>query len=224
VSAAAHRLRAQLRVPLFRDGYALVLNSGLTALMGAVYWLVAAHEFSPRTLGVNSAAISAMMFLAGVAQLNLMSALLRFVPVAGAATKRLVVSAYAIATALGAVAGTVFVLGVRRWSPHLGFLLSPAFLAWFVAATMAWCVFNLQDSVLTGLGRAVLVPVENQIFSTAKIVLLLALAAASPHYGILASWTAALVFSLVPVNLLIFRRLLPARARARGGCAGGTPR
>lgn len=211
--AAARRLQAQLRVPLFRDGYALVANSGLTALMGAVYWLLAARDFSPRTLGVNSAAISAMMFLAGVAQLNLMSALLRFVPVSGVAARRLVACCYAIATALGAVAGVAFVIGVPRWAPRLGFLADPAFLAWFVVATMAWCVFNLQDSVLTGLGRAVLVPVENQVFSTAKIVLVVALAAASPHYGIFASWTAALVFSLVPVNLLIFLRLLPAHAR-----------
>ena len=113
MTAVAHRLRAQLAVPLFRDGYALVLNSGLTALMGAVYWLLAAHEFSPRTVGVNSAAISMMMFLAGVAQLNLMSALLRFVPVAGASAKRLVRFCYAIATALGGVAGLVFVLGVQ---------------------------------------------------------------------------------------------------------------
>jgi O-antigen/teichoic acid export membrane protein/aminoglycoside phosphotransferase (APT) family kinase protein len=216
VSAAAERLRAQLRVPLFRDGYALVLNSGLTALMGAVYWLLAAHEFSARTLGINSAALSATMFLAGVSQLNLMSALLRFVPVSGAAARRLVVSSYGVSVALGVVTATVFIAGVTRWAPNLGFLQQPAFVAWFLAATAAWCVFNLQDSVLTGVGRAVLVPVENQIFSTAKIVLLLALATASPRYGIFASWTAALVLSLVPVNLLVFMRLLPAHARADG--------
>lgn len=213
MSAAAHRLRVQLRTPLFRDGYALVLNSGLTALMGAVYWLIAAHEFSARALGINSAAVSATMFLAGVSQLNLMSALLRFVPVSGAAAKRLVTSAYGISLALGAVTGIVFVLGVPRWAPTLRFLQHPAFVVWFVAATMAWSVFNLQDSVLTGLGRAVLVPAENQVFSTAKILLLLVLAGASPRYGIFASWTAALVFSLVPVNLLLFARLLPAHAR-----------
>jgi len=211
--AAAHRVRAQWRIPLLRDGLALTLNSGLTALMGALYWVLAAHAFSARTLGLNSAALSTTMFLAGVSQLNLMSALLRFVPVSGAAAKRLVASCYGISLALGALTAVVFVAGVREWAPRLGFLQHPAFLAWFVAATMAWCIFNLQDSVLTGLGRAVLVPVENQIFSTAKIVLLIVLAGVSPRYGIFASWTAALVFSLVPVNLLVLLRLLPAHAR-----------
>ena len=64
--AAAHRVRAQWRIPLLRDGLALTLNSGLTALMGAGYWVLAAHAFSARTLGLNSAALSATMFLAGV--------------------------------------------------------------------------------------------------------------------------------------------------------------
>ena len=75
----AETVRAHLRVPLFRDGYALVANEGLTAALGLVYWLIAAREYAPSVVGTNTAAISAMMFIAGVAQLNLMSALLRFV-------------------------------------------------------------------------------------------------------------------------------------------------
>jgi Phosphotransferase enzyme family len=51
---------------------------------------------------------------------------------------------------------------------------------------------------------------------------LLSVAARPPRYGIFASWTAALVFSIVPVNLLIFRRLLPAHAR--GGADRRPPR
>ncbi|MDX6701023.1 MAG: hypothetical protein QOF26_1249 [Baekduia sp.] len=212
-----HRaVRAQLATPLLRDGYALVLNSGLTAAMGIAYWLLAAHAYSAQTVGIDSAAIAAMMFLAGVAQLNLMSATLRFVPVAAAQARRLILSWYAIAAGLAAIAGLVFVVGVPLWAPALGVLRDPAFALWFVVATMAWGIFNLQDNVLTALGRAVLVPVENQVFSTAKIVLLLAFATASPHYGIFASWTAALVFSVLPVNALVFRRLLPAHARDHG--------
>ena len=93
---------AHLRVPLYREGYALVLNSGLVSLFGVLYWLLAAHYYSPHVLGLNSAAISAMMFLAGVSQLNLMSALMRFIPVAGRqhdAVRALVVPAFALCVA-----------------------------------------------------------------------------------------------------------------------------
>jgi O-antigen/teichoic acid export membrane protein len=54
---------------------------------------------------------------------------------------------------------------------------------------------------------------ENALFSLVKLVLLVALAVAAPVYGIFASWTAAVVASLVPVNLLVFARLVPRAIR-----------
>lgn len=203
------RLRRHTAIPLYGQGYALVLNSILTALLGVPYWLIAARNYSASAVGRNAAAIAAMMFLAGVAQLNLMSALLRFIPVSGRRSARLVTFSYLVAVSIAAVISIGFVLGIRLWAPALDFLsANPGFVLWFAAATMAWCVFNLQDSVLTALGSAVLVPAENFVTSLAKIGLLVALVGSSPHYGIFASWTAALVVSLIPVNLVIFRRLL----------------
>jgi aminoglycoside phosphotransferase (APT) family kinase protein/O-antigen/teichoic acid export membrane protein len=208
------RLRRHAAIPLYGQGYALVLNSVLTAVLGVPYWLLAARNYSASTVGRNAAAISAMMFLAGVAQLNLMSALLRFIPVSGHRSARLVVSSYVVAVALAAGISVAFLLGVDRWAAALAFLSSsPWFALWFAAATMAWCVFNLQDSALTALRSAVLVPAENAATSLAKIGLLVALVGISPHYGIFASWTAALVVSLVPVNVVIFRVLLPRHGR-----------
>jgi O-antigen/teichoic acid export membrane protein/thiamine kinase-like enzyme len=203
---------------LYREGYALVLNSGLVSLFGVLYWLLAAHYYSPHVLGLNSAAISAMMFLAGVSQLNLMSALMRFIPVAGRDTTRFVLSSYLLSVCVAGIVALFFLLGLGTWASALRFLTSsPGFVLWFVGATMAWCVFNLQDSVLTGLRAAVFVPLENLVYSLAKIALLVALVEVSPHYGIFASWTAALVASLVPVNLLIYGRLLRRHVLGREG-------
>jgi O-antigen/teichoic acid export membrane protein len=209
---------AHLRVPLYREGYALVLNQALTSMLGIVYWVLAAHHFSPQVVGVNSAAISAMMFLAGVSQLNLMSAVVRFIPVMGRRSTRLVVSSYGLAVAVAAVAALVFLAGIELWAPALEYLSStPWFTVWFIAATMAWCIFNLQDSVLVGLRAAVFVPLENFVYSLAKIALLVAAAAASWHHGIFASWTAGLTASLVAVNLFIFTRLLPRHVELNSG-------
>jgi O-antigen/teichoic acid export membrane protein len=205
-------LVAQLRVPLYRDGYALVLNSGLTALMGVAYWLMAARDYSPHVVGVNTAAISAMMFLAGVAQLNLMSALVRFVPILRGLRGRFIAACYLVAAVAAVVCSAVFLLGVSHWAPALGVLgASPRMIAWFIGATVAWCVFNLQDSALIGLGAAVLVPVENIVYGIVKIALLVALVSVSPHFGIFGSWTAGLVISMVTVNFLIFGPLLRRR-------------
>lgn len=208
-------LRSHLRVPLFRDGYALVANEGVTAALGLIYWLIAARKYSAHAVGINTAAISAMMFIAGVAQLNLMSALLRFVPVLDGGRRRFIGACYLVAALAAVVCAVVFLAGLHLWAPALGGLeANTGMVVWFVAATVAWCVFNLQDSALTAIGSAVVVPMENGVYGVAKIAMLVALVAAAPGWGIFASWTGALLFSLVPVTVLIFTRSSTRRAAA----------
>src|SRR5690349_21686978 len=84
----------------------------------------------------------------------------------------------------------------------------------FVGATVAWCVFNLEDSALTGLGAAAAVPVANGVYGVAKIALLVALVGVSPDWGVYGSWALGLLVVLVPVNAYVFTRRAP-RAAAR---------
>jgi O-antigen/teichoic acid export membrane protein len=215
------RLTAVLREPMHRTGNALIANSAVTALLGVVFWAAAAPRYSQADVGLNSSAISAMMMLAGFSQLNLMSAMVRFLPTSGRGALRLVTTSYLVAATLAAVVATIFVLGVRLWSPALaGFLANRPVAVWFVAATAMWCVFVLQDSVMTGLGRPVYVPVENTVHSVAKLALVVLLAAVSPRHGVFMSWTLAVLVASIPVNLLLYLRVLPHHARqARPGDA-----
>jgi O-antigen/teichoic acid export membrane protein len=206
------RLVEHVRLPLHRDGYALAANSAITAVTGLAYWIVAAHQYSPHDVGVNSALISSMMFLAGIAGLNLSNVVVRFLPEAGARTARLTVIAYTAAAATAVAVGLVFVAGVGEWAPALDFLRDDLALGgWFLVSTLGWCLFAIQDSVLTALGRAVWVPLENAVFALLKLALLLVLAAAMPVYGIFVSWTAAMLVSVLGVNVVIFAWLMPRR-------------
>jgi O-antigen/teichoic acid export membrane protein len=215
MAAAVATLRAHLRVPLFRDGYALVANEGVTAALGLVYWLVAARRYDAHTVGVNTAAISAMMFIAGVAQLNLMSALLRFVPVLGDGRRRFIGACYLVAGGAAVVFAAGFLLGLDVWAPALhGLAAHRGMAAGFVAATVAWCVFNLQDSALTGIGSATVVPLSNGAYGLAKIALLVALVPLSPDWGVYASWALGLLVVLLPVNAFVFTRRAPDGAGA----------
>ena len=209
------RLIDHLRTPLYRNGYALVFSSAATSVLGVVYWVLAARHYTTEAIGLNSAVLSTMMFLASLAQLNLMNALNRFVPSAGVATTRLVIYAYGISAIIAVAVSFIFVLGVDVWSPALQlFVSAPGFGWWFALATLAWCIFVLQDSVLTGLRQATWVPIENLFFALGKIILLVALAAVLPLYGVLASWIIPLVLISLPLNLLIFRRLIPQHVRS----------
>jgi O-antigen/teichoic acid export membrane protein/LysM repeat protein len=211
---SVHRLVAHARTPLFRNGYALMLSAAATSSLGVVYWMLATRYYSAEVVGLNSAVISAMLLVAGVAQLSLASVITRFLPRAGHATGRLVCGAYALTLTVAALASLLFVLGVRLWSPALAFLgASPLFTLWFVLATMAWCIFTLQDSVLAAMKQAGWVPIENTSFAVAKIMLLL-FAWPVARYGIFASWTIPGAAVLLPISYLIFRRLLPRHAHA----------
>jgi O-antigen/teichoic acid export membrane protein len=201
--------------PLLRNAYALMASSALTAVLGLGYWILAARRYPAEEVGRASATIATMTWLSTIAVLNVPGSLTRYLPRAGRQAARLVRSAYLLSGTIAGVASLVFLLGVGVWAPGFGFLrASPAMAAWFFAATVAWCIFTLQDCVLTGLRRAIWVPAENVAFGVAKIGLLFAFAAAAPGAGIFASWTIPMAAMLVPMNVLIFRVLLPRHAKA----------
>src|SRR3954470_10106663 len=214
VDGTAARVLAHIRTPLHRDGYALVLNSAFTAVTGLVYWIVAANAYSAHSVGVNSALISSMMFLAGLASLNLPNFLVRFLPGTGRRSGRMIALSYGATALVAALAAIVFLAGIEAWAPRLAFLHeSPGMQAWFVIATVGWCVFTIQDGALTALGRAVWVPAENAVFSIVKLVLVAALAAALPVYGVFVSWTASMVGVVIVVNAILFGRLVRREPR-----------
>jgi O-antigen/teichoic acid export membrane protein len=204
-----------MRMPLYRNAYALIISGAATSGLGLLYWTLAARYYPASDVGLNSAVLSAMLLLSGISQLGLNSVLFRFVPLAGRSTNRLVGYAYFVSVSVAAVMGVAFCLGVDWWSPALGFLHSNrVWLVSFVLANMIWCIFALQDSVLTSLRQALWVPIENTTFGMTKIVLLVALAVPLQHSGLFASWIVPAALTLLPINWLIFRRLVPQHIQA----------
>ncbi|MEU2055433.1 lipopolysaccharide biosynthesis protein [Streptomyces bungoensis] len=203
--------------PLLRNAYALMLNTGISAVLGVGFWLAAARHYSDSAVGQGSAAIAAMKLLAGLTAVTLTGALARFIPVSGRRTGRLVLLTYAGSSLLVALAAGVFLLTLDSWGPSYRFLHGPVNGLGFVAAVVAWNLLTLQDGVLTGLRSAPWVPVGNTVFSTVKLGLLLAFAVAVPASGVFVSWVAAIATSVVPLGWLVFRRLVPRHVEATEG-------
>jgi O-antigen/teichoic acid export membrane protein len=152
-----------------------------------------------------------MTLASGACTLGLSAVLVRYLPVAGRATRRLVVSSYVVTVALSLVLGAVVALTSPLWSPKLDFIAEGGWLVGFTLATAGMTVFTLQDSVLTGLQGAKWVPLENSLYSVAKLVLLVALVGALPGSGPFVAWNSPLPLAIVLVSVLVFRRLIPAR-------------
>lgn len=210
---AAGGLRAHLRDPLHRTGYLLVLGATVSSLLGFVFWALAARTYPAHVVGLNSAAISAMVFVSGVCQLGLNAVLVRYLPRAGPAARLLVVRSYAITVALSLLAGGVAAATSSLWSPQLAFLgAEPGWLAAFVAGTALWTLFTLQDSVVIGLNATGWVPIENSLYQVVKIGLLAALGGVLAFAGPFVAWNAPLIVAVAVVSGYIFARLLARHA------------
>jgi O-antigen/teichoic acid export membrane protein len=209
------RLWAGLRDPVYRGSYALVANTVGTSVIGAVYWAVAAHLYGPADLGRATALISALMLVATLSQLNLSSTLMRFLPQMGAISAGRLIKFCYLVTTLTALAGSViFVTVMPRLSSEWHFVDDSAFfVVIFAVSVVVWEVFTLQDAALVGLQRAVAVPVENVIYSLAKLALLVVAAEVLGSTDVLFSWIAPLILLIPVINWLIFYRCLKDRSQ-----------
>ncbi|MFC1420352.1 lipopolysaccharide biosynthesis protein [Streptacidiphilus cavernicola] len=201
--------------PLLRNGHVLTLSSLLTAALGAAFWVLATSWYDTAEVGRSYAALSAVMLLSGIGQLNLADVLVRFVPASGPHAGRLARCCYLAGAVCTTVVAALFLLLVPVVAPGLGHLRHPATAVCFIAGAAGYSIFVLQDGALTGLRRTGWVLGENALFAAVKAGLLALCGILALGAGILAAWTGALLIALVVTNVFLFRSAVPAHRRAQ---------
>lgn len=214
-----------LRDPMFWHAYLLLLNTAITSALGVLYWLLVARLYPQAEVGRNAAVIASLTFVAGAAQLNLRPVLARFVPVGGRHTGRLLLTAYAAAATASVVLSLGYLLLSPLWTtpgPVLEIRASPWLTAAFVAATVLWTQFAIQDGALIGFRATVLLTIENTAFSGSKILVVVLLAATALAGGaaITVSWILPIAVAVVVISILTVWRILPDHVRARPAWSG----
>ncbi len=206
---------------LVKSVFALLTSSTTGAILGLVFWAVAAHLYEAQYVGYGAAAIAAMTGLASVAQLNLSVILPRFLYSAGARATTVLVAGYAATALLAAAVGVAFL----TLTGHHQYIARGAFaFLFFLAAVILWVVFTIEDAALIGLRASFWVPVENTAFSIMKIALLPVFAILVPASGVFLSWTVPVVACIIPINYYLFRKLLPAHVASSAGRGSLPPR
>ncbi|MGW4468366.1 lipopolysaccharide biosynthesis protein [Nonomuraea sp. NPDC004354] len=219
-----HKLLQDLRNPLFRNGYALMANTAITATLGMGYWLLATRFYTPEEFGRGQALITAMRLFASLTALGFVGALARYIPVAGRGTGAVILRGYGMAAATGGAAAVGFLLTLPVWGDIYAVLGTPAMSLFFLGSVLVWSVFTLQDVALTGLRQATWVPVNNLVFGVVKMALLAVLASRLPDGGIFVSWMIPTAIALVPINFLIFGIQVPRHIRATAEQNADPPR
>jgi O-antigen/teichoic acid export membrane protein len=213
----AHARASLWHQPLYRNSTALLVNTAGTSLVGMAFWVLAARRYPASVVGASSAVISVMLVLANAAELNLTSAMVRFLPTAGRQDQRFIVRSYATVAGCGVVVGFVAFPFIRHLSlVHQLFALGPWGAIWFALAIGVWCLFALQDAVAIALRGSTWVAVENTSYGLVKVIVLVAVATTLPKLGIFTSWTIPMVLTIPAMNLVIFGSLLPAHRRVGG--------
>lgn len=185
----------------------LLVGSAVAAVLGAVFWIVAARLFSAEEVGRDAALIAAMVELSTICQLNLDNGLVRFLPSIRAGTRRVLAAAYAANTVLALALGTAFVLVVPSLVDELAFLRDdvPVAVA-FVAGLALWGIFTLQDAALAALRHAVVVPVESAVFGVLKLAALPVATWIAVGHGVFLAWIVPMALLVVPINVVVFGR------------------
>jgi hypothetical protein len=212
--APASEEHAQVTRSLTRGGVALLANSGLTAALGVAFWLVAARLLTTTTVGRGSALVAALLTVSGLSQVNYARALSGLLPQAHR-PRRLLARVYGITVGLSFVVGLASALVLPKISKDFTYVRGDVvFIAIFAVSVGLWTIFNLEDAALTSVRRATIVPFENGTYGVLKLVCLVALW----HVGdrgslaVFIAWVLPLIAVIIPVNLFLYLRAVPASA------------
>lgn len=211
IATSKERLRQQLRDPLYGNALYLAINSATIALVGLLFWLVAARLYADEDVGLASAAISATMLLALLSTMGLDYGIIRFLPSSGEGSNAMINSCLTIAGLASIIITLIFIAGLGFWSSALLFLRQdPVFLYPFIAFTVASTLSMLLERTFVAKRRASFILAQGLIFNLLRLTLVILLAVFFAAFGIFASWGIGAMVALV-IGILLF---LP---RAHGG-------
>ncbi len=182
----------------------LILNTGLMAGSGFLFWIVTTHLFSAPDVGKGSALITGASTIAQLALLGLNVGINRFLPTARN-RNALISSGLALVASAGALGAIVYILLAPLVAPALAFVGKNLLLTiGFAGVTGAIAVNTLTDNIFIALRKAkYTVLVDGVIGGFGKIAVAFVVAGAGA-YGLFLASSIALVLATTASLLLIF--------------------
>ena len=185
----------------------LIATTGVNAVLGFVYWWLAARQFLPEAVGFASAAISAMTLLGTLSILGLGTLLLGELARQPGKEASLISAALILVGGVGACTGILFAIGAPLISTDFEPLrASIQGIALFATGVSLTAITLVLDQALIGLLLGPLQLWRNALFATTKLVALFAAALWLSHtmgLTIYATWAGGNAFSLAALAAFI---------------------
>lgn len=177
---------------LYRNSVYLMLSTFIMAVFGFFFWLINARLFTTEQVGLATTIISVMSLITSFSLLGLNVGLIRYLPKSKRRNDKIntCFSATALVTI---IISTLFLLGLKRFSPKLLFIKENLYYALLFIFFMVFSTSSAMiESIFIALRNTKFVLVKNTIFSILKLVLPFFLIALGT-YGIFSSWMVALI-------------------------------
>src|SRR4051812_48519992 len=112
------KLRALYNEPLLRNSFYITLSTLTMAIFGFVFWLIVAHFYTAKEVGIAATLISSMNFIAYTSLLGFNTSFIRFLPKAKNRNAR--INTGLVIVALGSLLlSSLYVIFIPSSSPRL---------------------------------------------------------------------------------------------------------
>ncbi len=189
----------------------LVGTTGVTSVLGFVYWWVAARQFLPQAVGFASAATSAMMLLATCGELGLNTLLVGELPRQRGREASLISAALITVGGMGGCLGIIFAAVASYLSNDFQILrTSIGTIALFASGVSLTAVTLVLDQATIGLLRGGLQLSRNIFFAGAKLAALVVVSLWLTHLSgltIYATWVFGSALSLAALSGLVISKV-----------------
>jgi hypothetical protein len=188
------------------NGGALIANVFASGFTGLLFWVLAARVAEPEVVANGSAMVTAIIAVVSLSQQSFVFTLPSLLAVSPE-PRRLAVRTYGAALALTAIAAPVYVLAGPSLASGLDYLRDWHLAVAFVAGACGWCLFSLQDAVLTGVRKGAVVLVENASWGLARLAIVAGLWATGTRLGVgwlVTSWVVPASGLVVVVSWYLF--------------------
>jgi O-antigen/teichoic acid export membrane protein len=195
---------------LLDSAISLISTTGVNAVLGFAFWWVATNHFAKASVGLASAMVSAMNFLAFAALLGLNTLLMAKVNQMRDQRAALITTSLLFTGGLATLFGFVFGLLAPQTSGEFAPLAtSPLGLVVFAVGIGLTAAGIVLDSVLVGMQLGNLQVIRNVVFSVVKLLAIFLMGQwdiGDSGPNIYAAWIAGLAVSFGAFALLIWRK------------------
>ncbi len=205
---SSERLIEAFYNPLYRNAVYLMLDRGTGALLGFVFWIIAARFYPIEQVGVASALIAAIGLITSFSLLGLNVGLIRFLPTAEDKTA-VVNSSLTIVGAGSIIIAIIFIAGLPVWSPALVSMTKNIKLtATFILFAAGTSLLSIQSQAFVATRLAKFSFIQQVLWHGLRLAALapLVLLGAS---GIFSAHGLSAIVALIITNVVLLRKAFP---------------